>query len=324
MSLYNTACKNRYLKQKFMAKYDEIFDKIVTQTGEYCKKYNIKSLVLGLSGGLDSTVCAAIGKTVFDRYGIKLIGISLPCKTNSDMENSIARTTGEAFCNEYKCINIDTLYGASKYLCDTYEGESTQISQGNLKARIRMMMLYNAASINNGIVIDTDNLTEHYLGFFTIHGDVGDFKPIGKLWKTEVYELANYVMGLYTKKLEDMQANRALIHENPGEFNRCQLAESTMMAAIHIKPTDGNGVTESTNGFQPSSGDLDQIAPGYTYADVDNALKFIVYNPTFSPNELSQFVNNEFNGDMSTVNGIFKRYRNSEFKRNTKYNGVLL
>ena len=311
-------------ERKTERNYSQVYEQIIKQTGEYCNKYNIKSMVLGLSGGLDSTVCAAILREVSKQYGVKLIGISLPCSTNSRLERSTAATCGDCFCDEYKEVNLQDLYLLTKAKCDTEIGESTRISQGNLKARLRMIMLYNTASINNGIVIDTDNLTEHYLGFFTIHGDVGDFKPIGKLWKTEVYELANYVMGLYTKKLEDMQANRALIHENPGEFNRCQLAESTMMAAIHIKPTDGNGVTESTNGFQPSSGDLDQIAPGYTYADVDNALKFIVYNPTFSPNELSQFVNNEFNGDMSTVNGIFKRYRNTEFKRNTKYNGVLL
>lgn len=304
--------------------YSQVYEQIIKQTGEYCNKYNIKSLVLGLSGGLDSTVCAAILREVSKQYGVKLIGISLPCSTNSRLERSTAATCGDCFCDEYKEVNLQDLYLLTKAKCDTEIGESTRISQGNLKARLRMIMLYNTTSINNGIVIDTDNLTEHYLGFFTIHGDVGDFKPIGKLWKTEVYELANYVMDLYTKKLEDMEANRALIHENPGEFNRCQFAESALRAAINIKPTDGNGVTESTNEFQPSSGDLDQIAPGYTYADVDKALKFIVYNPTFSPDELSRFVNDEFNGDMSVVNGIFKRYRNSEFKRNTKYNGVHL
>lgn len=312
------------VERKTERDYSQVYGQIIKQTGEYCIKYNIKALVLGLSGGLDSTVCAAILREVSKQYGVKLIGISLPCSTNSRLERSTAATCGDCFCDEYKEVNLQDLYLLTKAKCDTEIWESTRISQGNLKARLRMIMLYNTASINNGIVIDTDNLTEHYLGFFTIHGDVGDFKPIGKLWKTEVYELANYVMGLYTKKLEDMQANRALIYENPGEFNRCLFAESSLRAAINIKPTDGNGVTESTNEFQPSSGDLDQIAPGYTYADVDKALKFIVYNPTYTVEMLNQFVNDEFNGDIDTVSSIFKRYRNSEFKRNTKYNGVHL
>lgn len=302
--------------------YKMVYDQIIKQTGEYCKKYNLKSMVLGLSGGLDSTVCAAILREVSKQYGIKLIGISLPCSTNTKLERSTASTCGDCFCDEYKEINLQDLYLLTKAKCDTEISESTKISQGNLKARLRMIMLYNTASINNGIVIDTDNLTEHYLGFFTIHGDVGDFKPIGKLWKTEVYKLANYVLSLYSSRLEEFNTNNALSEENIVEFNRCEFAESVLKAAINIKPTDGNGVTESTNEFQPSSGDLDQIAPGYTYEDVDKALKFFMYNPSFSPDVFSKFVNEEFNGDEDTVRGIYKRYRNSEFKRNTQYNGV--
>lgn len=52
--------------------------------------------------------------------------------------------------------------------------EQTKIANGNIMARLRMMYLYNQAGIKKGIVIDTDNLTEHYLGFWTIHGDEGD------------------------------------------------------------------------------------------------------------------------------------------------------
>jgi NAD+ synthetase len=116
---------------------------------------------------------------------------------------------------------------------------STGISQGNIKARLRMLTLYDIASKTKGIVIDTDNLTEHYLGFFTINGDVGDFNPIGNLWKTEVYGLAEYM------------------------FNEVYKGSKALKAAIDITPTDGNGVSGS---------DLDQIMPGYTYTDVDAIL----------------------------------------------------
>lgn len=304
--------------------YKMVYDQIIKQTGEYCRKHNLKSMVLGLSGGLDSTVCAAILREVSKQYGIKLIGISLPCSTNSRLERSTAATCGDCFCDEYKEVNLQDLYLLTKGKCDTEIGESTKISQGNLKARLRMIMLYNAASINNGIVIDTDNLTEHYLGFFTIHGDVGDFKPIGKLWKTEVYELANYVLSLYSNRLEEFQANRALLEGQPGEFNRCQFAESALRAAIMIKPTDGNGVTESTNEFQPSSGDLDQIAPGYTYNEVDKVLQYIVNNYQLNEYEWDHIAKTYFNGDIETINSIKRRYENSMFKRNTQYNGVKL
>lgn len=312
------------VERKTRRDYSQVFEQIIKQTGEYCKKYNLKSMVLGLSGGLDSTVCAAILQEVSKRYGIKLIGISLPSSTNSRLERSIASTCGDCFCDEYKEINLQDLYLLTNAKCDNEIGESTCISQGNIKSRLRMIMLYNTAFINNGIVIDTNNLTEHYLGFFTIHGDVGDFKPIGKLWKTEVYKLANYVLSLYSNRLKEFKTNNILIKDNPEEFNRYKLIENVLKAVINIKPTDGNGVTESTNKFWPSSSDLDQIAPGYTYEDVDKALKFFIYNPTFSPDEYTQFVNNEFKGDKDTVDGIFERYKNLRFKRNTQYNGVRL
>ncbi len=294
-----------------MSKYENIFNEIVKQTGEYCVTHNIKSLVLGLSGGLDSTVCAAIGKTVFDRYGVKLIGISLPCKTNTSLENDIASTAGSIFCNKYKCINIDTLYGATKYLCDTYEGESTHISQGNLKARIRMMMLYNAASINQGIVIDTDNLSEHYLGFWTLHGDVGDFKPIGNLWKTEVYELAKYLREMYNLVVENSH------YYNNEQYSYALKARTVIEMAINITPTDGNGVA--------AGGDMAQIAPGYTYNEVDKVLQYLT-----SPTELlsdegwEEIANKYFNGDMAMVDQICERYHKSMFKRNTDYVGVVI
>lgn len=296
--------------------YSMIFNEIIKQTGEYCIKHNLKSLVLGLSGGLDSTVCAAIGYEVSRIYGIKLIGISLPCSTNSREERSTAKICGTCFCNEYKEINLQDLYILTRGKCDTEIGESTNISQGNIKARLRMIMLYNAASINNGIVIDTDNLSEHYLGFWTIHGDVGDFKPIGNLWKTEVYELANYILSLCKNQINEYEANVALRESNPGELIKCQLVHDALYSAIHIKPTDGNGVNDL--------GDMGQIAPGYTYTEVDKVLQAIVNKPKIDNDMLVEIVNKYFNGDIDTVNKIVMRYLNSQFKRNKEYVGVRL
>ena len=296
--------------------YSMIFNEIIKQTGEYCIKHNLKSLVLGLSGGLDSTVCAAIGYEVSRIYGIKLIGISLPCSTNSREERSTAKICGTCFCNEYKEINLQDLYILTRGKCDTEIGESTNISQGNIKARLRMIMLYNAASINNGIVIDTDHFSEHYLGFWPIHGDVGDFKPIGNLWKTEVYELANYILSLCKNQINEYEANVALRESNPGELIKCQLVYDALYSAIHIKPTDGNGVNDL--------GDMGQIAPGYTYTEVDKVLQAIVNKPKIDNDMLVEIVNKYFNGDIDTVNKIVMRYLNSQFKRNKEYVGVRL
>ena len=220
--------------------YKKVFDTIVNVTSDYLTNNGIKAMVLGLSGGLDSTVCAAICNKVSEKTGTPIYGISLPCSTNKGDEVSSASMAGKEFCTEFSEINIQDTFKCVENLCDKISNKkSTGISQGNIKARLRMITLYDVASKVGGIVIDTDNLTERFLGFFTVNGDVADFNPIGNLWKTEVYALANYM------------------YENVFK------GSSALKAAIEITPTDGNGVSGS---------DLDQIMPGYTYSDVDAIL----------------------------------------------------
>ena len=177
---------------------------------------------------------------VSEKNGVKLIGVSLPCSTNKEDEKTSASLAGKEFCDEYIESNIQDVFVVAERACEGIAKlPSTGISQGNIKARLRMIVLYDIASKMRGIVIDTDNLTEHFLGFFTVNGDVADFNPIGNLWKTEVYGLAEYM------------------------FNEVYKDSAALKAAIEIVPTDGNGVSGS---------DLDQIMPGYTYADVDKIL----------------------------------------------------
>jgi NAD+ synthetase len=168
--------------------------------------------------------------------------------------------------------------------------EKTPISQGNIKARLRMITLYDIASKVGGIVMDTDNLTEHFLGFWTLHGDDADFNPIGGLWKHEVYDLAKYM------KENIFKDSKALEQ------------------AIALMPTDGNGVKEG--------GDLAQIAPGKTYDDVDEILhawvgldsriKEIVIKNYFDYGVFKKLC--EKHG-YETVEAVILRSVRSEFKR---------
>jgi nicotinamide-nucleotide amidase len=216
---------------------EKVFKNLTEGIKSYATENHIKVLVLGLSGGIDSTVVAALCKA----SGIPLIGISLPCSTNMDDENNAAKAAGMEFCDTFKVVNLQEPYEVMEKFCAEASGkEKTPISQGNIKARLRMITLYDIASKVGGIVLDTDNLTEHFLGFWTLHGDESDFNPIGGLWKHEVYALARW-----------MKEN---VYKN----------SKALEASIALMPTDGNGVKEG--------GDLAQIAPGKTYDDVDEIL----------------------------------------------------
>lgn len=265
----------------------KVFDLFTKGIKEYTSKNKIGVVVLGLSGGIDSTVVAALCKA----SGVPIIGVSMPCSTNKDDEKSAAVIAGEEFCDKFTEINLQQPFEVMEKFCAEASGkEKTPISQGNIKARLRMITLYDIASKVGGIVMDTDNLTEHFLGFWTIHGDDADFNPIGGLWKHEVYALARYMKENVFKDSKALEASIALM------------------------PTDGNGVKEG--------GDLAQIAPGKTYDDVDEILhawvgldsriKEIVIKNYFDYGVFKKLC--EKHG-YETVEAVIMRSVRSEFKR---------
>ena len=249
--------------------YAEYFEEKVTALTNYVKEYNLKALVLGISGGIDSTVCAAICHEVTKRTGIPLIGRSLPSKYNKEGETTAADLVGKAFCSDYRVFNINVVY--NNYIKDIIHKESghvnytidsngnisevkddflSPIAKGNIQARLRMIYLYNLASLFEGLVIDTDNLTENNLGYFTIHGDQGDVNPIGDLWKTQVFELAKWLIDHY---------------KEPHVRGYNEQATAIIMS-LNLKPTAGLGITNN---------DLEEIG-AESYEQVDGILQEIL------------------------------------------------
>jgi NAD+ synthetase len=91
-----------------------------------------------------------------------------------------------------------------------------------MKARMRMMVLYDLAQLYRGLVISTDNYTEFLTGFWTLHGDVGDFGPIMNLWKTEVFNMATFLRS----SCNDQQ-------------------KKALQSCIDATPVDGLGISSS-------------------------------------------------------------------------------
>ena len=300
---------------KKITDYGAVFETLVTKTADYLIKNNIKAQILGISGGIDSTVVAVICRKVSDRTGIPLIGRSLPTKFNKEGETTTADLVGKAFCDNYKVFNMDLSYRKFAYDITFSEGlinpsdlkyldfnievpKQTNLADGNIQARLRMIYLYNLASVYGGLVMDTDNLTENNLGYFTIHGDVGDFNPIGGLWKTEVFELAEWIFNQY---------------KNNNYFKKAE----AIWASLQLKPTAGLGITNS---------DLEEIG-AESYDQVDQVLKNIIYwkkikflegyksYKTISYKTYMESTTID-NIPLEIVDNIAKRHFNSEFKRN--------
>jgi len=145
-----------------------------------------KGIVVGMSGGIDSSVaaalcCRAIGPNL-------VLGLSLPSRLNSvnDIQDVVTLCTNLGM--EHHIYGIEPILWAFK------ERPGFTVSHyliGNLTARIRMVVLYYHANRDNRLVCGTSNLSEYLLGYCTKFGDsAGDIEPILHLYKTDVYEMA--------------------------------------------------------------------------------------------------------------------------------------
>jgi len=174
---------------------DRFAQSIRTQIQNYISENQLQSLVLGVSGGVDSALCAALLKPVCETCNIPLIGRSITIETNQPDEIERSMLAGESFCHDFEYLDItETFFENKKNLAYLDTSMLSKLRQGNLKARMRMIILYDLAQHYHGIVIATDNFTEYLTGFWTLHGDVGDYAPIIHLWKTEVYALAKHLL----------------------------------------------------------------------------------------------------------------------------------
>jgi len=267
---------------------------------DYIVKSNLKSLVLGVSGGIDSALVAAIARPVCDELEIKLIGRSLPTLTNLSDEVERADMVGKAFCHDYKVVNIsnrvDTALLEVEHDYSSEEDDRfNKIAIGNIKARTRMIHLYDLAYRTRGMVMSTDNFSELMVGFWTLKGDEGDYGLIQNLWKTEVYDLSNWVCK-YELNGVDMDKWQAL------------------KVCVDATPTDGLGITASDTEQlgAPSYDEVDQILKTWLTEDQDSFSWDDALNYPGRPEAYDVFV--RFRETLKD-HPVVQRHIRSEFKR---------
>jgi NAD+ synthase len=153
---------------------------------EYLYDAGFRKGIIGLSGGLDSSVSAYLSAEALGKANV--ISVILPYKTTP--LNSIHDAELVSQKLGIKSYTLDITPMVDSYF-KTYEKDATPLRKGNFMARIRMCVLYDLSAKQQALVIGTGNKTEIYLGYFTQFGDGAcALEPIGHLYKTEVRELA--------------------------------------------------------------------------------------------------------------------------------------
>lgn len=169
---------------------DETGRKLVSGLIAYANRYKISTAVIGMSGGVDSALTAALFKSA----GWRVIGVTMPIHQREE-ETERGIVTCKSLGIQHKHIDLtksyDTLLKSVAAHDPEINDKENSIRRGNLRVRLRMMTLYNQASLHRGLVGSTDNFSELATGFWTLHGDVGDVAPIQSLLKSwEVPKLA--------------------------------------------------------------------------------------------------------------------------------------
>jgi NAD+ synthase len=167
--------------------YEKISKKIEHIIGDCVSKSSAKGLVIGLSGGLDSSV---VLKLCINALGSQnVLGLVMPTNVTPQEDIKHAIELAEALKVEYKIIDLDPII-------ERYEKAlpDDKRAKGNLTARVRMSILYYYAFVRGYLVAGTGDKSEYYIGYFTKYGDGGaDIMPILHLYKTQVRALARYL-----------------------------------------------------------------------------------------------------------------------------------
>jgi NAD+ synthase len=156
---------------------------------------NVRGVVLGLSGGVDS---ATVAKLCALALGPKKVFCLLMPVRENDMETKDANGFAKSLRVNCRLLNIQsiiesisTMLGIASISVPKSELQNDHVVLGNIMARVRMILLYAFANKNNCLVMGTSNKSELLVGYFTKFGDGGaDFAPLGDLYKTQVYSLA--------------------------------------------------------------------------------------------------------------------------------------
>ena len=174
-------------------KLEEYLKEIEAFLKDYIEKAHCNKYILGISGGVDSSLCAALARNAVGKD--RLLCLILPIESQKADENDALDLAKQLDLN-YEIVDGTEIF---RGYVDTFKklGQDFDRSTlGNLKARIRMSILYAYAQKYNGLVIGTDNADERYTGYFTKHGDGAcDILPIAHLLKGEVVQ-ASKILGI--------------------------------------------------------------------------------------------------------------------------------
>ena len=171
---------------------EEVYRAVVLGLGDYVRKNGFQEVVVGLSGGIDSTLCAVLAADALGHEAVRVL--AMPSRYSSRESVEDAREVAERLKVRLDEVPIDPVFEAHRHtLAPLFEGTEEGIAEENLQARIRGNLLMALSNKFGSLVLATGNKSEMAVGYSTLYGDLaGGFAPLKDVPKTLVYELARW------------------------------------------------------------------------------------------------------------------------------------
>jgi NAD+ synthase (glutamine-hydrolysing) len=205
---------------------------LITGISDYFSKMNFKRGIIGLSGGIDSAVCLCLAAEAIGNENV--MALLLPSRYSSEHSVSDALKLADNLGVKYEIINIEKPFTAfEEVLSPIFAGMARDVTEENIQARVRAVLLMAVANKSGYILLNTSNKSEAAVGYGTLYGDMaGGLSIIGDVYKTDVYKLAGYI-NRNKEIIPSNIINKAPSAElRPGQFDTDSLPEYKILDSI--------------------------------------------------------------------------------------------